>query len=1669
MRNINGSAEAEPLAFTAISDIAKQFAVQDIPGLSAQDLEIRLVTAISPDLGIEGANTIMNWMSASGELRAQNFRNINIESMPISDAIKFAASPDPIDWLTHIASQFKQPGVAPTLKAVAERAQTVSEARKAQEERNTIVARTASGFQRFIYSANQFIGRLIASPKNNSTNITIGEVKQIAGEMRISETSALALVSRLTAPQAAVQATFGRMAIFGRGVDRLTVGQVIAIANSKKPGEALGIVMGMGPTGKRPTRFADALVAQNRIAPDSAAYRFMQNVELGANLMDMTGKTATELEEMGKDPSDKDSKGLISKEVADVLRDRAPAGALSRALANASNYFAADWQNTRPIAKIALPLATAGLIVTAAPLAGFAIGIKAALSVFAFVGSPFLRSYMNNLKGSLAKKEKETAKVTKAGLKTSGAVLSIASAFTSPMVTALNIIGIVTGSCMPSLAGISYGVISGAYSTAKTNKEALSLWNNAAQTETVRVESALDELREGARLPGKTALHPSAVRIQELAEKHGTTPAAMYREMMFDGEQVSELKAKVMAAIAGQLTSGLKARAMPGHLYGAAGEVKDSNDNAQVLAAAQNLAAKFAAHDLVEGAKLAAEGGQTKPITWPQVEKAVNDYGTTLELIFQNMQFGSEEITPEIAKKMVEIGPEAAAMARMLNKPLSIGALDLMARAKLGISTPAAPKAPEAPTAPAGTPSAPTETETTPGLKGTEEEVVVAPEAQPKLVETGEGPPVATLERPEAPAVEAETPLVEAGARTPRERAQDKALDKITDSVVAMLKPGPINEQNIRVYLKTTWNIHDKDIQDNIIEKIKARLAVRETTKQAVGTSAAEKRRALGEKLKTEGPKKLRENWRKQLEERVAEANKAIADLKREQADALMEAIRQNRADILLIINNRIESLRNAYDEWRNENKPSGWDKIASWVKGSRRVYDFNTISGHLRYQIEYLLEIRDFVSSGKELDLARPTSSRDITIAAERLCSILYDLGRESDSAGIEERRLAGHGSLSSSEMARITQLKTVDEIINKIVRSYNPATITAIGEIGARIGEIDREYDIKLEKAEKGVKAIRTQQAAKPALPAVEAPAPKAFGIIPLFGLGGLGTLDSTIGNAAGTFGLANLMSIAKAGLAIAAFLGGIILIQKAFSYFAARRETARLAASQAQLPVARSAANAFDRLWQHRAAEIGIDLNRLPPEGREKAVKAIMQAMRGEVPEAGVKIIENSDGTLQVETSTISEDKESGLPSVTRTFVDGERVVASFHTHPEPLRKISEVAGDAIASKEIEAICHAKVPEYILQFSDNGIITSKLEEAKDKEGEFVVTNMNNNTEFGRIRLADTRLFNANTAANEERIVMTDTHAIAGDGLIKVEIIREVVKGTSSITTTPLTPLVSRPISVEKLQNILPVPLPAIMQGIATSALAPKKTTPGYGMLAQDLNTEGRTRAVAQRIRDMKNHGMIAGAVAIAPHIDMIADKDGRISSSDFDRVIGMAKNNRDVIRVAILIDSEKDRGRAETIAGPRGIEVINIGSRSNGQTITEYVRAEMSNRNKDINIDSNKIGIGLMMKDEHTIGMVESEFKKNGKDTACILLVDKEMQAKTQATYLDLVNVIAGATTKGTSFLGLVSDKNVNAVNALINRLHDIAGFIGKCISVVGKVKEWVESVNAVSVAA
>ena len=109
--------------------------------------------------------------------------------------------------------------------------------------------------------------------------------------------------------------------------------------------------------------------------------------------------------------------------------------------------------------------------------------------------------------------------------------------------------------------------------------------------------------------------------------------------------------------------------------------------------------------------------------------------------------------------------------------------------------------------------------------------------------------------------------------------------------------------------------------------------------------------------------------------------------------------------------------------------------------------------------------------------------------------------------------------------------------------------------------------------------------------------------------------------------------------AGAVIAAFVGGIILVQKALKYFAARRETARLAVLQAQprteAPQA-AVSGRIQKIAENITSAISLEASsaKIPAEKIEAAAKAVAMAKAGMLREGvEVEIAINGLGTFTV----------------------------------------------------------------------------------------------------------------------------------------------------------------------------------------------------------------------------------------------------------------------------------------------------------------------------------------------------------------------------------------------------------------------------------------------------
>ncbi|MDO8684541.1 MAG: hypothetical protein Q7N50_13820, partial [Armatimonadota bacterium] len=199
------------------------------------------------------------------------------------------------------------------------------------------------------------------------------------------------------------------------------------------------------------------------------------------------------------------------------------------------------------------------------------------------------------------------------------------------------------------------------------------------------------------------------------------------------------------------------------------------------------------------------------------------------------------------------------------------------------------------------------------------------------------------------------------------------------------------------------------------------------------------------------------------------------------------------------------------------------------------------------------------------------------------------------------------------------------------------------------------------------------------------------------------------------------------------------------------------------------------------------------------------------------------------------------------------------------------------------------------------------------------------------------------------------------------------------------------------ERIQPLAVVPL-YILTALMRSALSPqnkiqasntKAGLASIGTLPMDVNTESRARAIAQRIRDMKDRGLMEGVLVTAPHIDTITDERGNlIRGAGFETICRMAQANSDLWRVAILVEDKAGADTARSHFAKANISegkvaIINISEKvRDGRTITDHVARYFEEAG--VTVRSNNIGLGIM-NSQFNRDRIAKEIIAKGKESA------------------------------------------------------------------------------------
>jgi len=512
--------------------------------------------------------------------------------------------------------------------------------------------------------------------------------------------------------------------------------------------------------------------------------------------------------------------------------------------------------------------------------------------------------------------------------------------------------------------------------------------------------------------------------------------------------------------------------------------------------------------------------------------------------------------------------------------------------------------------------------------------------------------------------------------------------------------------------------------------------------------------------------------------------------------------------------------------------------------------------------------------------------------------------------------------------------------------------------------------------------------------------------------------------------------------------------------------------------------------------------LAIEKISNEEEKGELMAVAAKYGGKLPyEAGIKIVPSENGNVTFEFSSKASieirNGELYNPNVTRKFVEGENII-SIHTHPSRMLNIKEMGRDVIAAIEIENICGRAVPEYVLQATEGGVIMSVLRRASAERFTLAEINGGIEHEIGALNINIRGSELLVEPETENKNVMTRTITLnIGNMLMEARVVIKQVGQVYEITINTYKPeeVKGRP------EELFKDRFPHITSGLPPEGYVPYALAPGRHNLpaelgpplTENINNEKSQMALIQCIKNMLKKGIMTGALVAAPHIDTLADKDGKpIPNTGFDVIARLSKNNRSLLRVAILVNGPEDTERAEKfidwithrkdieinegakrteklidnmIVG-RDIEIIDI-SKRNGATVASCITAKENFKN----VPYNNIGIGLV-NTENNIDLIENEFKANRKNSANVLLLSSEVigECEAQTVYVDVLNIIYAITAKGTSFLGVGINPDESKVSSMIKKLEEILGnsFVKIITKIGSEFTYWIDSINKTIVA-
>ena len=409
-----------------------------------------------------------------------------------------------------------------------------------------------------------------------------------------------------------------------------------------------------------------------------------------------------------------------------------------------------------------------------------------------------------------------------------------------------------------------------------------------------------------------------------------------------------------------------------------------------------------------------------------------------------------------------------------------------------------------------------------------------------------------------------------------------------------------------------------------------------------------------------------------------------------------------------------------------------------------------------------------------------------------------------------------------------------------------------------------------------------------------------------------------------------------------------------------------------------------------------------------------------------EVGFKVIRLESGSLTIEVSDNAQidirDGKIVSTSVTRRFARGEDVVASLHTHLDEIKNIEEVSGDALASEKIKENLglNEAIPEFILQNTARGIITSVLRQDRDSTGVYTLTPLG-----AGIKAVETGRISLNEAA--------------AYGSVKIEKILEGVFEVTAVNYISVyaNPALNKEVTITGglVEDLLPpmtgppqMPIGSIMPMGALEPEQKAKPQTSPDISAIDASGGKAMESMMGQLRKVMEARGTSAPVVLAFDAGSVIGANGNIVNKSFGDLVAQAKANEKIVKIAVIAWSEAEREKINN-ANIEGVTVI-VASKSKTANLSDVIRNNIGKDNMSdtaIFLLDNKTGDGL--------GIVERNIKniRSGEKLPAYAVLNQSKDKDVLVGEINLANLLASIAFKG-AFVGIGYDENNKRVNGL-----------------------------------